>query len=223
MKYQADRNKAWEELVKKGATLGKEYHNGILYRLLSVENRDGAIPTITLGLMSYADRLFKKTKPISQIKAEYGEDHVMVHCVVDAIMVTTDNHIVYGIKRLTTNLEKGKAGFIGGNLNADEVEVKSFHHIGEMMAKEIQEEAQFTPEQQRLTFVKLAITESWAAFYFLYRLPFSSHLLHQLKPNTEFEYLTSQPVNEFALSHVKGNSDFELGKQVVKEMMEKKT
>ena len=57
----------------------------------------------------------------------------MQHCIVNAILLTSDKKIVVGVKKTSINLLQGILAYVGGNLSPDEVEVNNFEDIYTMI------------------------------------------------------------------------------------------
>lgn len=208
------REKIWEEKVQEWEKAGKEIFNGTLYRFMGTTE-----DTIKLSHMTYADRLVRTMLSQEEISRRFGKDHVMRNCCVDAILITTDGKIVVGIKKNSVDLVQGKLGYIGGNMNADEVEVNSFENICTMMMKEIEEESNIIPERECLSFAQLGVTDTWASFYFVYRLNVSSKNVNDIYKDDEFSQFVAMTPDEIVCADRLATEDLNLSKEWIKEVV----
>lgn len=216
--YEEERNRIWISKVEEGRKVGKPFFNGELYRYMGVDNESSPEPVLRLGLMTYADRLMKTVVPIDEIESRYGSDHVMIHSCVDAIPVTTDGKIVYGVKKRSVDLVEGKVGYVSGNMNADEVRVRTFEDVYSMMMKELEEETSIHPDRKSMRFAKLGVTESWMSCYFIYELGFSSSELHRLEKDDEFDHFVAGTPEEIVNMNVPATSDFNYSKRFIQDL-----
>lgn len=216
--YISQRDTIWTEKVEAGRKVGKEFFNGVLYRLMGVENESSPEPVLKLGHMTYADRIMKSNLSVDEIERLYGKDHVMVHCCVDAILTTTDGKVVYGVKKRSVDLKEGKLGFVSGNMNADEVKVNAFEDIFTMVMKEIGEETSIVPDRKKLSFAMLGVSNGWASFYFLYKLGIHSRDIGDIYKDDEFQSFEAMfPVDILRESRV-ATSDFNYSKGFLLEL-----
>lgn len=210
------REDIWKTKTSEWKEAGKELFNGALYRYMGTDDDSS---TVKLGLMSYSDRLVRTVLSKEKIIERFGTDYVMKNSCVDAIILTTDGKVVVGVKKNSVDLKQGKLGYIGGNMNADEVEVSSMEDIYKMMMKEIGEESGIIPERDRLSFAKLGVSDMWASFYFIYKLGLSSEEVNKIYKEGEFtEFITMTP-DEIANTERPSISDMNLSKEWIKEVV----
>ena len=215
--YEAFRDRIWTEAVEEGKSVGKDFYNGVLYRFVGY---DEETQTVQLGLMQYSDRLLKSKISPDSIAEMFGRDHVMQHCVVNVILLTTDRRIAVGIKKNSVDLRPKKLAYIGGNLNANEVEVTKFEDIYTMMMKEIEEESSIVPEREKMDFVKLVVNGNWASFYFLYRLNLSSEEIDKIYKEGEFLEFETMTPSEIAKTERIAIGDFNDSKAWIESLIE---
>ena len=215
--YVALREEIWGQVVEEGAKVGKEFYNGQIYRLMDYNEET---KTIQLGIMQYADRVLKSKISQEEITSRFGRDHVMQHCVVNAILQTSDKKLVVGVKKNSVDLQQGKLAYIGGNLNADEVKVSSFEDISTMMMKEIGEETDVIPQREKLSFAKLVANGNFASFYFLYQLGIPSGEITTIFKEGEFVGLETMTPEEIISTERIGIGDFNQSKSWINSLME---
>jgi len=211
--YKEFRAQVWSEKVEQWESVGKEVFNGTLYRYMGMDG-----DTVKLGLMTYADRLVRSEIPVSEIEDRFGTDHVMRNCTVNAIPITTDEKIIVGIKKNSVALQPFKLGYIGGNMNEDEVKVKDFEDIYSMMMVEIEEESNIQPKREKLSFEKLGVTDSWASFYFTYMLDVTSDKIGDLFKKGEFVELVSMTREDIKNNNDPAIGEFDLSKNWIEEI-----
>ena len=214
--YESFREEIWEQTVKEGKQVGKEFFNGEIYRLM---NFDEESRTIQLGIMQYADRLLKTKISQEEIAKRFGRDHVMQHCVANGILLTSDKKLVVGIKKNSVDLKPGKLAYIGGNLNADEVEIHTFEDIYTMMMREIGEETKINPQRERLSFARLVTNGNFASFYFLYQLDISSEEIDSIHREGEFTRLETMTPEEIEKTDRVAITDFNQSKEWVESLV----
>jgi hypothetical protein len=212
--YLQYRTQIWDETKRKWSEAGKEIFNGTLYRFMSEEGN-----TIRLGLMTYADRLVRSKISIKEIGERFGEEHIMKNCCVDLIPITTDGKVVVGVKKNSVDLKQGKLGYIGGNMNADEVAVTKFDDIKTMMITEIVEESNLIPERNKLFFSRLGVTDGWASFYFTYNLGIHSANIGSIFKGGEFNQFIAMTPGEIKNTEKRGIGDFNLSKDWIDEVI----
>lgn len=211
------RDELYQKKLEEFKEAGKPLFNGDLYRFLGIE--DG---NVFLGHMQYADRLVRSELSVEEIERRFGKDYVMKNACVDAIMVTTDGKIVVGVKTRSVDLKQGKLGFIGGNMNADEVQVNSFEDIYTMMSKEIEEETKVVPNREKMSFLRVGVADTWASFYFLYRLDILSEdvgTIYKDSKDKEFAELITMTPEEIKNTNRAGIGDFNLTKEWIEEVV----
>jgi hypothetical protein len=214
--YRVLREEIWQQTVEEGKQVGKEFYNGEIYRLI---NFDEESRIIQFGTMQYADRLLKTKISQEEIVQRFGKDHVMQHCVVNAILVTSDKKLVVGVKKNSVDLKQGKLGYIGGNLNADEVKVNSFEDIYTMMLREIEEETNIDSQRERISFRKLVANGNFASFYFIYQLGISSEEIDTIYREGEFIKLETMTPNEIVSTDRVGITDFNQSKEWIESLI----
>jgi len=214
--YKKLRDDIWEQTVEEGRQNGKEFFNGEIYRLVNFDE-EGII--IQLGIMQYSDRLLKTKISQEEIAKRFGKDHVMQHCVVNCLLLTSDKKLVVGVKRNSVDLKPGKLAYIGGNLNSDEVKVNSFEDIYTMMMKEIEEETNIVPERKQLSFAKLQANGNFASFYFLYQLGISSEEIDTIFKEGEFVKLETMTPGEIVTTDRVGITDFNQSKEWIESLV----
>ncbi|MCD4811877.1 hypothetical protein K8R14_04785 [bacterium] len=211
-KYIQKRDNAWKRRAQEGAEVGKEFYNGVLYRYLDFD--EGGIK---LGLMSYSDRLFKKDMTTDEIEREFGDEHNMIHCIVEVVMITTDGMVVVGEKAMTTDLQKGQLAHVSGNMNHDEVEVNTSEDVFKMAMMEIEEEANVQPKREKLFFVGVVQPRTYFGFNFVYLLDISSEQVNELNKEGEFLSFKTMSLDEMVNTDQKGIADFEDSKEWIEE------
>jgi hypothetical protein len=212
--YQQYREQIWDETQRKWSKAGKDLFNGTLYRFMG---KDGN--TIRLGLMTYADRLVRSKISIQEIRRRFGVEHIMKNCCVDLIPITTDRKVVVGVKKNSVDLKRGKLGYIGGNMNTEEVSVSKFEDIYTMMIEEIKEESNIVPQRDRLSFSRLGITDAWASFYFTYNLEIHSASIGSIFKEGEFTEFVAMTPEEIKNTEKRGIGDFNLSKDWIDEVV----
>lgn len=211
------RDELYQKKLEEFQEAGKPLFNGDLYRFMGVEDSN-----VLLGHMQYADRLVRSELSVEEIERRFGKDYVMKNACVDAIMVTTDRKIVVGVKTRSVDLKQGKLGFVGGNMNADEVKVSSFEDIYTMMSKEIEEETTVVTNREKMSFLRVGVVDTWASFYFLYRLDISSKdvgTIFKDSKDKEFAELITMTSEEIKNTDRVGIGDFNLTKEWIEEVV----
>ncbi len=216
------REDIWQTKTSEWKEAGKELFNGKLYRYMGIEE-DNDFATIKLGLMSYSDRLVRTVLSKDEIVERFGTDYVMKNSCVDVIILTTDGKVAVGVKKNSVDLKQGKLGYIGGNMNADEVVVNSMEDIYTMMMKEIAEESSIIPERERLSFAKLGVSDMWVSFYFIYKLGLSSEEVNKIYKEGEFTEFIAMTPDEIVKTERPAISDMNFSKQWIKEVVSKAT
>ncbi len=214
--YKAFREKIWNQMVEEGKKVGKEFYNGKICRLVAINEETR---TIQLGTMQYADRLLKTRVSLEDIGKRFGKDHIMQHCIVNAILLTSDKKVVVGVKKTSINLLQGILAYVGGNLSPDEVEVKNFEDIYTMMMTEIEEETSIIPQREKLSFSRLVANGNFASFYFTYQLDISSKELDIIFREGEFVKFEALTQEEIVNTERAGVADFDESKEWVGEMI----
>lgn len=210
--YLQARDQAWEEMVEEGKRAGKNFWNGELYSFEGIRQDGMDNPTLILGKMTYADRLFKKRLNPQEIAMKFGTDHVLRHCVTGALILTADRQIVVGIKKSSVHLQEGIYGHVSGNLNADEMTITTFLDIYGFITKEMEEETAITVDPSRLFFYGISLFNSAASFDFVYRLPISSNDVDIISKDDEFQsFITLSPEEVLSSIHP-STSDFAYSK-----------
>lgn len=134
-KLETQAKEEWKNILENAQKSGLKPWDGTYYRLENLNELEKGSQILKISTVKYSQlRAFQKL----EVSKNYPTEYHTLHISTLGIVITSDNHYIFGFRERSLN--NTKITFIGGGLQPDELEVKKAQDIETNMLKEIREE-----------------------------------------------------------------------------------
>lgn len=199
--YLEEREQAWTAQMEQVLARNGHMWNGEIYTwediLIPNENR----VILRVGTCEYKDVVFRFLQGHEYVNERYGDESLVRIMGVNVMPVTADGKFVFG-QRADRPEQGAPVGGIGGMLNKDETEIRTFAEIRGHAFTELQEETALPVAPQDLRFFGLFAAGHSYHFLFAVRLAVGSAEIQNYHRPGEFSRLlafTEQEARDYTL------------------------